>query len=36
MFGPKWKPIFKEWFEKNSGLEVRDMKVGENLGNYID
>jgi hypothetical protein len=28
LFGSRWKPIFKEWFEKNSGLEVREMEVG--------
>lgn len=21
-FGPRWKPIFKEWFETNTGLQV--------------
>jgi len=28
LFGPLWKPIFKEWFEKNSGLEVKRMETG--------
>jgi len=28
LFGSRWKPIFKEWFEKNSGLEVRKMEIG--------
>ena len=27
LFGSRWKPIFKEWFEKNSGLEVRKMEI---------
>ena len=22
LFGNKWKPVFKEWFEENTGLEV--------------
>ena len=22
LFNDRWKPIFKEWFEKNTGLEV--------------
>jgi hypothetical protein len=28
LFGSRWKPIFKEWFEKNSGLEVKKMEIG--------
>jgi hypothetical protein len=24
-FGLRWKPIFKEWFETNTGLEVGDI-----------
>ena len=25
LFGDKWVPIFKRWFEDNSGLEVREI-----------
>jgi hypothetical protein len=25
LFGSKWKPIFKEWFESNTGLEVKQI-----------
>lgn len=25
MFGNKWKPIFKEWFESNTGLKVEQI-----------
>jgi hypothetical protein len=28
LFGNRWEPIFKEWFESNSGLEVKLMKIG--------
>lgn len=27
LFGDKWIPVFKEWFEKNSGLEVDNMDI---------
>jgi hypothetical protein len=27
LFGDKWIPIFKKWFEDNSGLEVRDIDL---------
>lgn len=26
-FGLRWKPIFKEWFETNTGLEVDDINI---------
>jgi hypothetical protein len=26
-FGLRWKPIFKEWFETNTGLEVGDIII---------
>lgn len=29
LFGSRWHPIFKEWFEKNSGLEVKKMGTGD-------
>ena len=25
LFGYKWVPIFKEWFEENTGLEVNEI-----------
>jgi len=25
MFGNKWKPIFKKWFESNTGLKVEQI-----------
>jgi len=25
MFGNKWKPIFKKWFEHNTGLKVEEI-----------
>jgi len=25
LFGDKWKPIFKEWFESNTGLKVEQI-----------
>ena len=28
-FGLRWKPIFKEWFETNSGLNVKDIIIGK-------
>ena len=33
MFGDKWIPVLKKWFEDNSGLEVReiDMKNSYNV-----
>jgi hypothetical protein len=27
LFGDKWIPVFKRWFEDNSGLEVRDIDL---------
>ena len=30
LFGDKWLPVFKEWFEENSGLEVAQI-----TNNYI-
>ena len=27
LFGTLWIPVFKEWFEKNSNLEVRKMEI---------
>lgn len=27
LFGHKWIPVFKTWFEDNSGLEVRDVDL---------
>jgi hypothetical protein len=29
-FGEIWKPIFKKWFEKNTGLKVTQLTT-----NYI-
>jgi hypothetical protein len=29
-FGDKWKPLFKRWFEMNTGLSVYDM-ISENV-----
>jgi hypothetical protein len=25
LFGDLWKPIFKQWFEENTGLEVKQI-----------
>jgi len=33
LFGDKWIPVFKRWFEDNSGLEVRDIDLE---GRYFD
>ena len=27
LFGDKWIPVFKRWFEYNSGLEVREVDI---------
>jgi hypothetical protein len=27
LFGDKWIPVFKEWFEYNSGLVVREIDL---------
>ena len=27
LFGDKWIPVFKRWFEDNSGLEVREIDL---------
>jgi hypothetical protein len=29
LFGDKWIPVFKQWFEDNSGLEVREIDLNE-------
>jgi hypothetical protein len=29
MFGDKWIPTFKKWFEDNSGLEVREIDLND-------
>ena len=29
LFGDKWIPVFKQWFEDNSGLEVREIDLDE-------
>jgi len=34
LFGYKWVPIFKTWFEKNTGLEVNEMKFTDNEDTY--
>ena len=26
LFGNKWLPVFKEWFEENSGLKVKKIE----------
>jgi hypothetical protein len=26
LFGNKWEPVFIKWFEKNSGLKVKDIE----------
>lgn len=26
LFGDKWLPVFKEWFEENSGLKVKKIE----------
>lgn len=28
IFGNFWQPVFKDWFEENSGLEVKKMIIG--------
>jgi hypothetical protein len=28
LFGNFWQPVFKDWFEENSGLEVKKMIIG--------
>jgi hypothetical protein len=30
MFGDRWLPVFKKWFENNTGLEVAQI-----TNNYI-
>lgn len=25
LFGDRWKPVFKQWFEENTGLEVKQI-----------
>ena len=27
LFGNKWIPVFKRWFEYNSGLEVKEVDI---------
>lgn len=34
IFGDKWIPVFKKWFEDNSGLEVREMDM-KNIYNVL-
>jgi hypothetical protein len=29
LFGNFWQPVFKKWFEENSGLKVKEMIEGE-------
>jgi len=29
LFGNFWQPVFKKWFEENSGLKVKQMIEGE-------
>ena len=29
LFGDYWIPVFKEWFEKNTGLKVKTMTDGQ-------
>jgi hypothetical protein len=29
LFGDKWILVFKQWFEDNSGLEVREIDLNE-------
>lgn len=31
LFGNLWIPVFKEWFEKNSNLEVREMEIDDEI-----
>lgn len=31
LFGDKWVPIFKGWFEEITGLEVREMVVNDEI-----
>lgn len=33
LFGDKWIPVFKKWFEDNSGLEVKDIDL---YGKYFN
>ena len=30
LFGYKWVPIFKEWFEENTGLKVNEVEFADN------
>jgi hypothetical protein len=30
LFGYKWVPIFKEWFEENTGLKVNEVMFADN------
>ena len=34
LFGYKWVPIFKEWFEENTGLEVNEVIITDNEDDY--
>jgi hypothetical protein len=34
LFGDKWIPVFKTWFEDNSGLEVKDMDLENRYLHY--
>jgi hypothetical protein len=31
LFGDVWVPVFKDWFEEITGLEVREMVVNDEL-----
>ena len=34
-FGYKWVPIFKKWFEENTGLEINEIIISDNLSNRL-
>ena len=34
LFGDKWIPVFKRWFEYNSGLEVREVDIEGRFFHY--
>lgn len=35
LFGYKWVPIFKKWFEENTGLEVNEITITDNIGDQF-
>jgi len=35
-FGEKWKPLFKKWFEMNTGLSVYDMITENVISESVD